>query len=327
MNDKKHVLIVFTGGTISMKKTMESGKIEVSNTHSALLTEVETHLKNIELSFCELFNKPSPSIKMDDLFTLAKHINSELEKDIYDGIVLTHGTDVLEETAYFLDLYLNTETPIVMTGSMRSYSDLGFDGFNNLLSSILVASSDESKNRGVLVVLNDEINSASEVTKSHTLALDTFKSLDFGPIGIIDDENVIYYRRVLRNRNGLQPKSLISNVQVIPTFIGQSLDLVNLLIDSGVKGLIVEGLGRGNIPPTLVPGIVRAIENDIPVVLVSRCPKGRVLDTYDYEGGGHHLKKLGVLFAHNLNAQKARIKLILALSTEKDIKKVKSHFD
>jgi L-asparaginase len=209
---------------------------------------------------------------------------------------------------------------------MRNFSELGFDGLSNLVSSILVAASDESRHKGVLVVMNDEINSASEVTKSHTLALDTFKSLEFGPIGIVEQDNVIFYRNTQQRNILLQPSTINSHVEIVKTYTGSSSLILNLLLDNGVQGIIIEGLGRGNVPPDMVEGITRAIKNNVPIVITSRCPKGRVLDSYGYEGGGAHLSQLGVIFTKNLNSQKARIQLILALGLTNDLQLIANYF-
>ena len=209
---------------------------------------------------------------------------------------------------------------------MRNFSELGFDGLSNLVSSILVAASEASIGMGVLIVMNDEINSAVEVTKSHTLALDTFKSLEFGPIGIVEQDNVLYYRETHYARLTMQPESIQSSVEIVKAYSGASSLILNLLIDNGVKGIVIEALGRGNVPPMMIQGITRAIQNNIPVILTSRCPKGRVLDSYGYEGGGNHLRQLGVIFTNNLNSQKARIRLMLALGISDEMTSIKNFF-
>lgn len=323
---KKTILIIFTGGTISMEKNSQTSKATIRDNQKELIDNISSELKNINL-VSEFFSlKPSPSITPDDMFQLAKLTQRKLEQDGIDGVVITHGTDTLEESAYFLDLYLETKKPVVFTGSMRNFSELGFDGLSNLVSSILVAASDQSKRMGVLVCLNDEINSAAEVTKTHTLALDTFKSLEFGPIGIVEQDNVLYYRETHHKSYLLQPTVIEPLVEIVKVYSGSSSVILNSLIDHGTKGIVLEALGRGNVPPQMVPGIQRAIENNIPVLITSRCPKGRVLDSYGYEGGGHHLKQLGVIFTENLNSQKARIQLILALGITHDVEIIKSYF-
>lgn len=322
----KTILIIFTGGTISMEKNAVTSKSTIRDNQKELIENISSELKNIDLTSYLFSLKPSPSVTPEDMFTLAKYTQSRLEDPNIDGVVITHGTDTLEESAFFLDLFLETKKPVVFTGSMRNFSELGFDGLSNLVSSILVAASDSSKHMGVLVVLNDEINSAAEVTKSHTLALDTFKSLEFGPIGIVEQENVLYYRETHHKSYLLQPSSIETKVEIVKAYSGSSSLILNSILDAGVQGIVLEALGRGNVPPQMILGIERAIQLNVPVLITSRCPKGRVLDSYGYEGGGHHLKQLGAIFTENLNSQKARIKLMLALGLTKDIEVIKTYF-
>lgn len=323
---KKTIIVIFTGGTISMERNKNTNKSQIIDNQNELIDDISNEIKNVKLE-TKLFSlKPSPAFTPSDMFKLAKLTSSLLDEARVDGVVITHGTDTLEETAYLLDLYLASSKPVVFTGSMRSFSELGFDGLSNLVSSILVAADKNSKNKGVLVCLNDEVNTASEVTKSHTLSLDTFKSLEFGPVGIVEQENVIYTRRAPDFRKIIKPEYIEESVEIIKVASGTSSLLVNFLIEDGVKGIVLEALGRGNVPPQMIPGIKKAIEHNIPVVLTSRCPKGRVLDNYGYEGGGHHLRTLGVIFTHNLNSQKARIRLMLALGITKNLKEIESFF-
>ncbi|TVP86348.1 MAG: asparaginase [Acholeplasmataceae bacterium] len=323
---KKTILVIFTGGTISMEKHARTKKAIIYDNHLELMESIKNELSAIEILTHEFSMVPSPSFTPANMFDLAKLSDEKLSQSDIDGIVVTHGTDTLEETAYFLDLYLNTEKPVIFTGSMRNFSELGYDGLSNLVSSILVSACDESRGRGVLLVMNDEINAASEVTKSHTLALDTFKSLEFGPIGIVDQDNVLYYRRKPSHHVSDKPVKLIDEVEIVKAYAGSSSLILNLLIEQNIKGLVIEGLGRGNVPPPMVAGIKRAITTGIPVVLTSRCPMGRVLDTYGYDGGGDQLKQLGVIFAENLNSQKARLKLMIALSLDLDMDQISTYF-
>lgn len=323
---KKTIQIIFTGGTISMQRNPQQKQSNIVDNRNNLIDDIQGELSQIEIRTHEFSLKPSPSMTPNDMLQLAKLAQSFLDDPIIDGVVITHGTDTLEETSYFLDLFLLHKKPVVFTGSMRSYSDIGFDGLSNLLSSILVAAHPDSIGKGVLVCLNDEINTAREVTKSHTLALDTFKSLEFGPIGIIEQDNVIYTRNPSLRVTALRPESIESQVHIIKVAAGMGSELLNLLIDNGAKGFVIEALGRGNVPPQMVSGITRAIELNIPVLLTSRCPIGRVLDNYGYEGGGHHLQSLGVIFTQSLNGQKARIQLMLALGLTQKVDVIKTLF-
>ena len=309
-----------------MQRRPDNKQADIVNNHDDLLNAIQGELSAIELRSHLYSLKPSPSMSPLDMLDLAKLTESYLSDPDISGVVITHGTDTLEESAYFLDLYIDSEKPVVFTGSMRSHSDLGFDGLSNLMSSILVAADPSSQNKHVLVCLNDEINTAREVTKSHTLALDTFKSLEFGPIGIIEQTNVIYTRNIFLNVPKLKTDKIETDVALIKVVAGESSQILNLLIDNNIKGIVIEALGRGNVPPQMIPGIKRAIENNIPILLTSRCPIGRVLDNYGYEGGGHQLRELGVIFTQNLNGQKARIQLMLALGITQDIDQLRNFF-
>lgn len=309
-----------------MNKYKTNNLVDISSDNSYLIDELKTKISGIEIENTVHSMIPSPHITLNDMFTLTKLIDKSLDRADIDGIVITHGTDTLEETAYMTNLYINSKKPVIFTGSMRSYSDISYDGIRNLYSSILVASDDDSIGKGTLVVLNDEINSAAEVTKTHTLSLDTFKSLDFGPLGIIDNDQVIFYRSTTHKVGTIRPTNYVDNIEVIKVTAGISSLLLNYAVKENVSAIVLEGLGRGNVPPVLIDGIVRAIEKNIPVVMTSRVPMGRVLGTYGYQGGGGHLEKLGVIFAPNLNSQKARILLSLALGTTTDLSELNKFF-
>lgn len=305
-----------------MNKDPISDKNNISDNRNTLLQSLKTYINDVSVIPVDFSLKPSPFMNIDDLFSLAKLTNLYLEKENVDGVVITHGTDTLEESAFFLNLVKKTHKPVVFTGSMRSFSELGYDGLSNVISSILVAAHEDSYYQDTLVVFNDSINSATEVTKTHTLSLDTFKSLEFGPLGIIDEKRVIYYRKKISTENKFNLINKNKRVEIVKCYIDSNSDILNFLIDSNIDGIVIEALGRGNVPPNMVDGIVRAIENNIPVVLVSRAPMGRVVDSYGYIGGGAHLRSLGVIFATNLNAAKARILLLLLVNNSSDNEKI-----
>ena len=156
--------------------------------------------------------------------------------------------------------------------------------------------------------------------------MDTFKSPEFGPLGIVDNDEVIFYRDII-SRKHIETESIETKVGLIKCCPGMESDILDFYIDNDYKGIVIEALGRGNIPPAMVEGVKKAIDRGIPIVVVSRCPTGRVLDSYGYEGGGKHLRSLGVIFGNNLPGQKARIKLMLALSITKDFQTIRELFE
>jgi L-asparaginase len=322
----KKVAVIFNGGTISMKVDPRIQAAVPTLTGEEIMAMVTGIEKFAQIESYTFSNLPGPHMKPETMLELSKYIQKLLQREDITGVVVTHGTDTLEETAYLLDLTINSEKPVVVTGSMRNSSELGYDGPANLAASICTVISDESKNRGVLVCLNDELNCASEVTKSNSMSLDTFKSPNFGPIGIIDSNEVIFYRDSIKKQHILT-ENIESRVDLIKCAAGMNSKYIDFCLNEGAQGFVIEAMGRGNIPPEMVAGVKRATENGIPVVLVSRCFQGRVLDSYGYPGGGKELRNLGVIFGDNLPGQKARIKLMLALSRTKLLSEIKEIFE
>ncbi len=322
---KKKIAIIFTGGTISMTvdERISAAIPALSGSDlMSMVTNIDKLADTVEINFGKY---PGPHMTPSMILNLARLTKETLARQDIDGVVITHGTDTLEETAYFLDLAIRHEKPIVFVAAMRNNSELGNDGPANLAAAICTAASEDSKNKGVLIVLNNEVNSAREATKTHTLALGTFKSPDFGPLGIIDGSEVLYYRDILSHEH-IETDTIEENVMLLKSYTGMDSELINYCVDAGYKGFVIEAMGRGNLPPATLPGIKRAIANDIPVIIVSRCPSGRVLDSYGYEGGGRTLKNAGACLGFNLNGQKARIKLMLALGSGASTEEIRTMF-
>lgn len=322
----KKVAIVFNGGTISMKVDPRIKAAVPSLTGEEIMSMVTGIEKYADIESYNFSMLPSPHMTPEIMLDLSKFIQKLLDREDIAGVVVTHGTDSLEETAYLVDLTINSIKPVVFTGSMRSGSELGYDGPSNLAESICTAISDESKGRGVLVCLNGQLNCASEVTKANSMSLNAFKTPNFGPIGIVDNNRVIFYRNNIEKQT-MSIKELDSKVALIKCASGMDSGVINYYINEGNRGVVVEAMGRGNIPPLMVEGIENAINKGIAVVIVSRCFEGRVFDSYGYHGGGKELRNLGVIFGDNLPGQKARIKLLVALSYTKNLDEIKSIFE
>ena len=322
----KKVAVVFNGGTITMKIDERLQAAVPSLSSDEIMSKVTGIEGFAEIETYTFSNMPSPHMTPDKMLELSKYIKKLIDREDIAGAVVTHGTDTLEETAYFLDLTLNTEKPVVVTGAMRNGSELGYDGPANLSASICTVISDESRNRGVLVCMNGELNSAAEVTKANSMALNAFRTPNFGPIGMVDDNKVLFYRESL-DKQYLDIDKVDSKVTLIKCTAGMDSTLIDYCIDRKVDGIVIEAFGRGNIPPYMVDSVKRAIDSNIAVVLVSRCFEGRVCDSYGYHGGGKELRDLGVIFGDTLPGQKARIKLMVALSKTKELNKVKDFFE
>ena len=322
----KNILIVFTGGTFSMKIDEKTGGAVPHFHGNELLGKIPEAVKLANISLYEYGMFPGPHMTPERMFDLSKKINEFLSDEKIDGIIITHGTDTLEETAYLLDLTLKTEKPVVLIGAMKTSTEPDWDGPRNLLDAIHICNNQNSRGLGVLVCLNGEINAASEVTKTHTEHVETFHSLDFGALGFVD-KGKVWFNRMPRKLETIQTKKINPNVDLLKAYAGMDDRFFKFSVDKGVDGLVVEAMGVGNVPPEAFEGIKYAVEKGIPVVLVSRCPSGETLDIYSYPGAGKWLRKLGVIFTDYLNGQKARIKLIVCLGRTTDHKELQKLFE
>lgn len=324
--NKKKVAIVFTGGTISMTVDEKVGAAIPTLSGEQIMSMVTNIDKVAQVEVLNFDEIPGPHFTPEKMMALKDYVNALLlREDIY-GVVVTHGTDSLEETAFFLDLTITSIKPVIVTGAMRSSSELGYDGPSNLSAAVCTAISDKAVNKGVLVVLNNEVLLASEATKTNTLSLNTFQALCSGPLGVIDCNELVLSkdkgRRTLIDTNKVESK-----VALFKSGVGMDDDFIKFAADNGYKGIVIEAMGRGNIPPMMYEGVKYAREKGIPVVVVSRCHSGRVFDSYGYLGSGRDLRNLGCIFGGDLPGQKARIKLMLALGKTNNLDEIKDFFE
>jgi len=304
----KKILVLHTGGTISMQAD-QNGAVESSPINP--MTQVTSPLENIEVVSVDFLNLPSPHIQIDHMMMIYKKIREEASH--FDGFVITHGTDTLEETAYFLDTMSTPQKPIVMTGAMRSSNELGSDGIYNYRTALRVAADEKSADKGVLVVMNDEIHAAKYVTKTHTTNVSTFQTPTHGPLGLVTKREILFFKAAdKRVRFDLQ--AINGVVPIIKSYADMDTILLDALVEAPISGLVIEALGAGNLPPASISAIKKLINKQLPIVLVSRCFNGIAEPVYAYDGGGIQLEELGVLFVKELNSQKARIKLLIAVN-------------
>ncbi len=323
---KKRIQVVFTGGTISMQVDPDVGAAVPTLSGQEILATVRHLDGHVEPRTHDFGQYPGPHVTPQLMWRLTEVVRGFLADPAIDGVVVTHGTDTLEETAYFLELLLDSDKPVVFTGAMRNASELGYDGPANLRDAILVAASDAAVGLGVLVCMNEQILAASEATKTHTEEAGTFQSPNFGPLGIVDAGKVLFYRRPIF-RETIPARRLEDRVDLLKMYAGADDRFIRYAVDSGARGLVIEALGRGNVPPAAARGIEYAIGCGLPVVITSRALRGRVLDAYGYEGAGKLLRQMGVIFADHLNGPKARIKLMLALGATQDPTEVRGYFE
>ncbi len=325
MSNKPKIAIIFTGGTISMSVDEEIGAAIPSLNGQDIISMVTNIDKLADIEIIEYSEIPGPHISFEMLFDIRKIILDLAKREDITGIIVTHGTDTLEESAYFWDLTLDIQKPVVVVGAMRNSSELGYDGPANLAAAVCTAISPKAIDKGVLVVLNNEVNTALEVTKTNTLSLNTFQSR-YGPIGIIDTNDFVVHRNIT-GRDFIGASDVEKKVFLIKSCIDMNPQIIDFYLQQDAKGIVIEAMGRGNLPPSFLPYIKKAIDKNIPVVIVSRCPSGRVMSSYGYEGGGKMLHDMGVIFGGELSGQKARIKLMLALNISDDNKYIRGLFE
>ena len=306
------IVILFTGGTISMRHDAAAGGAVPTLRGPDILELVPGIRAMADVEVDDWAAHPGPHMTIARMWELRARIVRHLERPEVDGVVVTHGTDALEETAYLLARSIAGDKPVVVTGAMRTSSDLGWDGPANLGGAVLVAANAESRGLGVLVVMSDRIFAALDVTKTHTHALDAFDSPGLGPLGAIDDGTVIYRRLMPTTPAVLAPKQLAQPVDIIYTCSGADSRLLDASREAG-RGVVIAAMGRGNVPPAMVDGIKRWIDDDKPVVITSRAMRGRVGQTYAYVGGGRELSELGAIFGGARRPIQARMELMLAL--------------
>ena len=304
----KKILVLHTGGTISMQADA-TGAVVTSQENP--MNHVSNPLEGIEVYALDFFNLPSPHIKPKHMLALYHKIKEEA--DNYDGVVITHGTDTLEETAYFLDTMKIPPIPIVLTGAMRSSNELGSDGVYNYLSALRVVSDDKAADKGVLVVMNDEIHAAKYVTKTHTTNVSTFQTPTHGPLGLIMKQEILYFKTA-EPRVRFDLEHIQGLVPIISAYAGMTDELIDMLDLEQLDGLVIQAFGAGNIPKETAQKLENLLQKGIPVALVSRCFNGIAEPVYAYQGGGVQLQRAGVFFVKELNAQKARLKLLIALN-------------
>lgn len=322
----KKIIVITTGGTIAMKYDASTDGLVPAVNGEDLVEAVPALEEVAAIEVAEFSNVPSGHITPQAMFELGKIIDQYAQKDEIDGIVVTHGTDTLEETAYMLDLTVETQKPVCITGAMRGASETSPDGPGNILAAVKTAASDAAYGQGVLVVLNDEIHAALEVTKTHATSTKTFESPSWGPIGRVYCDKVVMKRRSLCLQK-IRPDAIVDDVHLIKVAAGMDEFLFQCLIEKKAKGIVVESFGCGNVPPAVKNGIEMARKNNIPVVLVTRVHAGRVVTAYSYLGSASSMKESNIILADEITGQKARIKLMTVLGVTTDVEKIRTYFD
>jgi len=316
------VVVITTGGTIAEKVDPKTGGAVPALSGEELLKAVPELSKVANIKVIDFSNIDSSQMTPEDWANLSKAADKALKDKKISGVVVTHGTDTMADGAFFLDSTLKSERPVVFVGAMRDASQVSPDGPANILNAVIQVTSKEAQDWGVTVTLNQYVNSARNVRKTETTNVQTFNSGEKGYLGYIQGGKVYKYNeRPPRVRLPL-PKKL-ANVALIKTYAGDNGALIKHAVDSWAEGIVVEGVGAGNVNSNVEEAIKYALKNNVKVVLATRVYNGRVYPIYGDKGGGAMLEKEGVILAGDLTGPKARLLLMLALPEhEKNLKKI-----
>lgn len=317
------VLILATGGTIAGQAASSSNLTGYKAgvlTPEQLIGAVPALADHAQISAEQIASIASGNITKQIWLQIANRINDAFAKGEADGVVITHGTDTLEETAYFLQLAVKSDKPVVLVGAMRPASAISADGPLNLLQAVAVAGSPEAKGKGVFIVMNGEINCAREVTKTSTTSVETFKSNDLGFMGYVINTKPYFYRLSARKHTANSEFDVakltdLPNVEIVYSYIQPNLDMIKALVASKPDGIVVAGTGSGSMYGGYDEILGEASKAGIPVVCASRVGTGPVSLYPQYQ-------KLNFISADNLNPQKARILLMMALTKTKDFQEI-----
>jgi len=321
------VRLVATGGTIS---NASGGRL----TADELIDLIPDLPRYVQPEFEQFANVASSSITLEQWLLLARRINELFDTDPgLAGVVVTSGTDTLEETAFFLHLTVTDLRPVVVVGSMRNPSTLGYEGAANLLQAFRVAADPASRGKGGLVVMNDEINSSREVTKTNSVRLQTFETRGYGMLGVVDRDRVLYYRETLKRHTAdsefdVSAIDALPRVDILMVYQGASGDLIEAAVEAGAQGIVIAVAGAGATSGTQRRGISAALEAGVFVVSATRTGSGRIAArTGGGRGrGGNNPAANYRIAAEDLTPLKARILLMLALATTDDAAEIQRMF-
>ncbi len=313
--------ILFTGGTISMRIDPATGSAVPALSAEDIVAQVPDLPRVTDFEIEEFGRLPGPHVTPEHMWRLANRAAAWLDRPDVDGLVITHGTDTIEETAFMLDVLLTTEKPVVMVGAMRTVSDPSWDGPANLLAAARVAASPLSAGAGVVVVMDEHIFPAREVHKVHTESSGSFATPEFGPLGMVDAGEVVYRRRPMPRpmwrtadaEPGLRVSRIDTRVDLVQAFTGMTDKPLRHAIEDGAIGIALIAFGRGNVPPTIVPAVRDAVANGALITVSSRSLAGRVSARYGYDGGGLQLRDAGAVLSGDLSGAQARLLQMVAL--------------
>ena len=313
--NKPVVQFIATGGTIAMKiDPVKKAPVPAISGEDLLATVPDVgNYASIQVN--NLSNVPSDYMDPPRWIQLTKAVQAALDRPEVSGVIVSHGTDTLEETAFWLDLTVKSSKPVVVIGAQRNASASDFDGPRNLLNAVRIAVDAQSKDKGVMLAMNNQINGARYVRKTHTANVETFNSGEFGLIGEVYPDRVMFASIPARRQHIAIRAEKMPEVEIIATYGGVDGTALRNAVDRGVKGIVVQALGMGNMNMQMYEAVKYALSKNVPVVITTRVYNGRVLPNYGFVGGGKTTYDAGAIMGDDLTPAKARILLMLLLQS------------
>lgn len=321
----KTVTLIATGGTIASTADRAGGPVNAGVAGARLLDTLHDRPEGIGVRVEDFEAVGSYALDLETVHRLCARIDACLADDDVAGVVVTHGTDTMEESAYLADLLVTSDKPVVFTGAQRHAGAPDTDGPRNIADAIRCAATEGLRGQGAVILFEGDIHAAREVTKAHTSRVDTFRSIGLGKLGEVDGGAVHLYRRPMARRTIAAPR-LDAGVELILLGLGSTPDYLDYCASSGKTGIVLAAFGRGNAPKGFADRIARLTASGIPVVVASRCAEGRTMPIYGKDSGGRTLDDAGVIFAGALSPIKARLLLAALLGAGADQQTIRAAF-
>lgn len=323
---KRKIVLLATGGTIASIGDPSKGNVVASLQGEDILRKLtRSSLPDIQIEVKNFCTTNSVNLGPAEMIQLALEVKRLLDQSDVSGVVITHGTSLMEETAFVLDTLISSDKPVVITGAQLNASCPWSDGLANLNDAIHVAASRDAYGRGVMIVFCGKIHPGRYATKKSTCSLDAFDSGDEGIIGTVYFDQVTFIRKSSRKTLSVQTVQPVS-VSIIPFYSGANADYLRHAMEIGEAGVVIEGVGLGNVNREYFEAIKELRTAGIHVVITTRCPSGKILPIYAYDGGAASLRKLGVIFS-SLPSSKARLMLLMIMGTGGTPEDMRAYFD
>ncbi|MBE9636804.1 asparaginase [Salipiger mangrovisoli] len=308
-----HIVLVATGGTIASFAKTEGGAVTAGLSGDALLESLNAPLPGITVEVDTIAAAGSNALTLEAVHRLCRHIDARLSEAGVDGVVVTHGTDTMEESAFLARLLVSSDKPVVFTGAQRHAGQRDTDGPRNMRDALLCAATPELSGVGAVIVFEGEIHGARHVSKVHASRTDTFRSNGHGKLGEVDEGEVHLYTRPARPRHRIDAVALDPDVELVALGLGSTPRYLEWCAKSGASAVVIEAFGRGNAPRGFADATRRLVAAGVPVILASRCSEGRTRAVYGSDGGGVTMVEAGAILAGDLSAAKARLLLAALL--------------